>query len=159
MPPIATSYRHASIPDDNHDEDLPGRAQVGAPAARPGVGPWLPEPVSTPGARAGYPDSLPRICLSRCCWRSIDCRRSMAAFLLHDVDCSFSEAPAPDRSEAHAVGWRRARAHVRDAAASTSTVRDRSEPSNHQQLVSAFVKAARSGDLQTLMSLLADDGA
>ena len=52
----------------------------------------------------------------------------------------------------------RARAHVRDARPqSTSTVRDPSEPSNHQQLVSAFVEAARSGDLQTLMSLLADD--
>jgi RNA polymerase sigma-70 factor (ECF subfamily) len=48
---------------------------------------------------------------------------------------------------------------VRDARPqSTSTVRDRSAPSNHhQQLVSAFVKAARSGDLQILMGLLADD--
>jgi RNA polymerase sigma-70 factor, ECF subfamily len=39
----------------------------------------------------------------------------------------------------------------------TAPVRDHLEPSNHQQLVSAFVNAARSGDLQTLMGLLADD--
>jgi RNA polymerase sigma-70 factor (ECF subfamily) len=31
------------------------------------------------------------------------------------------------------------------------------ESSNHQQLVTAFVDAARSGDLQSLMSLLAND--
>ncbi|MGH7463101.1 MAG: sigma factor-like helix-turn-helix DNA-binding protein, partial [Longimicrobiales bacterium] len=84
-----------------------------------------------------------------------------AAFLLHDVfDCSFNEvASVLDRSEAACRQLAaRARTHVREARPQgTSTVRDRAEPSNHQQLVSAFVNAARSGDLQTLMGLLADD--
>jgi RNA polymerase sigma-70 factor (ECF subfamily) len=84
-----------------------------------------------------------------------------AAFLLHDVfDCSFSEvASALGRSEATCRQLAsRARTHVREARPQkTSSMRDRSTPSSHQQLVSAFVTAARSGDLETLRRLLAAD--
>lgn len=127
------------------------------------VGPWLPEPVLDTALLA--PDAQTQLAedLSIALLLALDRLSALerAAFLLHDVfDCSFSEvASALDRSEAACRQLAsRARAHVRDARPqSTSTVRDRSEPSNHQQLVSAFVKAARSGDLQTLMSLLAND--
>jgi RNA polymerase sigma-70 factor, ECF subfamily len=127
------------------------------------VGPWLPEPVLDTAALA--PDTQTELAedLSIALLLALD-RLSVlerAAFLLHDVfDCSFSEvASAIDRSEAACRQLAaRARTHVRDARPqSTSTVRDRSQPSNHQQLVSEFVSAARSGDLQTLMGLLADD--
>ena len=127
------------------------------------VGPWLPEPVVDTAALA--PDTQTELAedLSIALLLALDRLSALerAAFLLHDVfDCSFSEvASALDRSEAACRQLAaRARTHVREARPqATSTVRDRSEPSNHQQLVSAFVNAARSGDLQTLMSLLADD--
>jgi len=127
------------------------------------VGPWLPEPVLDTAALA--PDTQAELAedLSIALLLALDRLSALerAAFLLHDVfDCSFSEvAGALDRSEAACRQLAsRARMHVRDARPqSPSPVRDRSEPSNHQQLVSAFVSAARSGDLQTLMGLLADD--
>jgi len=127
------------------------------------VGPWLPEPVVDTAALA--PDTQTELAedLSIALLLALDRLSALerAAFLLHDVfDCSFSEvASALGRSEAACRQLAaRARAHVREARPqSTSAVRDRSEPSNHQQLVSAFVNAARSGDLQTLMGLLADD--
>ena len=127
------------------------------------VGPWLPEPVVDTAALA--PDTQTELAedLSIALLLALDRLSALerAAFLLHDVfDCSFSEvASALDRSEAACRQLAaRARTHVREARPqATSTVRDRSEPSNHQQLVSAFVNAARSGDLQTLMGLLADD--
>ena len=127
------------------------------------VGPWLPEPVVDTAALA--PDSQTELAedLSIALLLALDRLSALerAAFLLHDVfDCSFSEvASALGRSEAACRQLAaRARTHVREARPqATSTVRDRSEPSNHQQLVSAFVNAARSGDLQTLMGLLADD--
>jgi RNA polymerase sigma-70 factor (ECF subfamily) len=127
------------------------------------VGPWLPEPVLDTAALA--PDTQTELAedLSIALLLALDRLSPLerAAFLLHDVfDCSFSEvASALDRSEAACRQLAsRARTHVRKARPQgTATVRDRSEPSNHQQLVSAFVNAARSGDLQTLMGLLADD--
>jgi RNA polymerase sigma-70 factor (ECF subfamily) len=127
------------------------------------VGPWLPEPVLDTAALA--PDTQTELAedLSIALLLALDRLSALerAAFLLHDVfDCSFGEvASALDRSEAACRQLAsRARTHVREARPQrTSTVRDRSESSNHQQLVSAFVNAARSGDLQTLMGLLADD--
>ena len=127
------------------------------------VGPWLPEPVVDTEALA--PDAQTELAedLSIALLLALDRLSALerAAFLLHDVfDCSFGEvASALGRSEAACRQLAaRARAHVREARPQgVSIVRDRSEPSNHQQLVSAFVNAARSGDLQTLMSLLADD--
>ena len=127
------------------------------------VGPWLPEPVLDTDALA--PDTQTELAedLSIALLLALDRLSALerAAFLLHDVfDCSFGEVgSALGRSEAACRQLAsRARARVREARPQgTSTVRDRSEPSNHQQLVSAFVNAARSGDLQTLMGLLADD--
>ena len=127
------------------------------------VGPWLPEPVVDTAALA--PDTQTELAedLSIALLLTLDRLSALerAAFLLHDVfDCSFSEvASALDRSEAACRQLAsRARTHVREARPQgISTVRDTSEPSNHQQLVSAFVNAAKSGDLQTLMGLLADD--
>jgi RNA polymerase sigma-70 factor (ECF subfamily) len=127
------------------------------------VGPWLPEPVLDTAALA--PDTQAELAedLSIALLLALDRLSALerAAFLLHDVfDCSFSEvASALDRSEAACRQLAaRARTHVRDARPhSASTVRHRSEPSNHQQLVTAFVNAARSADVQTLMGLLADD--
>ena len=85
-----------------------------------------------------------------------------AAFLLHDVfDCPFSEiAGALDRSEAACRQLAaRARAHVREARPqSLPTTRHRAEASaGHARLVSAFVDAARSGDVNALRELLTDD--
>ena len=127
------------------------------------IGTWLPEPVVDTAALA--PDTQTELAedLSIALLLALDRLSALerAAFLLHDVfDCSFSEvASALDRSEAACRQLAaRARTHVREARPrATSTVRDRSEPSNHHQLVSAFVNAARSGDLQTLLGLLADD--
>jgi RNA polymerase sigma-70 factor (ECF subfamily) len=127
------------------------------------IGPWLPEPVLDTAALA--PDTQTELAedLSIALLLALDRLSALerAAFLLHDVfDCSFTEvASALDRSEAACRQLAsRARAHVREARPQgTSTVHDRQEPSNHQQLVSAFVNAARSGDLETLMGLLAAD--
>jgi len=127
------------------------------------VGPWLPEPVVDTAALA--PDAQTELAedLSIALLLALDRLSSLerAAFLLHDVfDCSFGEvATALDRSEASCRQLAsRARAHVRESRPqATATVRAGSAPSDHQQLVSAFVDAARSGDLQALMGLLADD--
>jgi RNA polymerase sigma-70 factor, ECF subfamily len=127
------------------------------------VGPWLPEPVLDTTALA--PDAQTELAedLSIALLLALDRLSPLerAAFLLHDVfDCSFSEvASALDRSAATCRQLAsRARTHVREARPQeTSSVRDRSTPSSHQQLVSAFVTAARSGDLETLRGLLAAD--
>jgi RNA polymerase sigma-70 factor, ECF subfamily len=127
------------------------------------VGPWLPEPVLDTDALA--PDAQTELAedLSIALLLALDRLSALerAAFLLHDVfDCPFSEvAGALDRSEAACRQLAsRARAHVREARPhGISTIRDGAVPSNHQQLVSAFVNAARSGDMQTLMALLAED--
>ena len=127
------------------------------------VGPWLPEPVLDTAALA--PDAQTELAedLSIALLLALDRLSALerAAFLLHDVfDCSFSEvASALDRSEAACRQLAaRARTRVREARPQgTSAVHERAEPSNHQQLVSAFVNAARSGDLQTLMGMLAND--
>jgi RNA polymerase sigma-70 factor (ECF subfamily) len=127
------------------------------------VGPWLPEPVLDTDALA--PDTQTELAedLSIALLLALDRLSALerAAFLLHDVfDCSFSEvASALDRSEAACRQLAsRARAHVREARPQgASAVSDRSLPANHKQLLSAFVDAARSGDVQSLMGLLADD--
>jgi RNA polymerase sigma-70 factor (ECF subfamily) len=127
------------------------------------VGPWLPEPVLDTAALA--PDVQTELAedLSIALLLALDRLSALerAAFLLHDVfDCSFGEvARALDRSEAACRQLAsRARTHVREARPlNASALRDRSEPTNHQQLVAAFINAARSGDLQALMGLLAAD--
>ena len=127
------------------------------------VGPWLPEPVLDTAALA--PDAQTELAedLSIALLLALDRLSPLerAAFLLHDVfDCSFGEvAGALGRSEAACRQLAsRARTHVREARPhGVSTVQSRSESSTHQQLVAAFVHAARSGDVQALMGMLADD--
>src|SRR5262249_38009839 len=86
-----------------------------------------------------------------------------AAFLLHDVfDFSFSEvATALERSEAACRQLAaRARAHVRAArprGATAPPARSGEIDAKHAQLISAFVAATRSGDVNALTQLLASD--
>jgi len=82
--------------------------------------------------------------------------------LLHDVfDFSFSEvATALERSEAACRQLAtRARAHVRDARPRGAAVAPHSGEidAKHEQLLSAFLAATRSGDLHALTGLLASD--
>jgi RNA polymerase sigma-70 factor, ECF subfamily len=129
------------------------------------VGPWLPEPVVD--TRALAPDAQTELAedLSIALLLALDRLSPLerAAFLLHDVfDCSFSEvASALDRSEAACRQLAaRARTHVRQARPRDESVaRDRAADATtrHEELVVAFVDAARSGDLDALMSMLAED--
>src|SRR5499426_4632773 len=113
------------------------------------VGPWLPEPVVDTASLA--PDAQTELAedLSMALLLALDRLSPLerAAFLLHDVfDCSFSEvAGALGRSEpACRQLASRARAHVRELRPQpASNVRDPSELTRHQELVSAFVDAAR----------------
>jgi len=129
------------------------------------VGPWLPEPVVDTEALA--PDAQTELAedLSIALLLALDRLSPLerAAFLLHDVfDCSFSEvAQALDRSEAACRQLAaRARTHVREARPRDESVaRDRGDEAmtKHGELVSAFVDASRSGDVDALMSMLAED--
>ena len=129
------------------------------------VGPWLPEPVVDPRALA--PDAQTELAedLSIALLLALDRLSPLerAAFLLHDVfDCSFSEvASALGRSEAACRQLAtRARTHVREARPRDESVaRDRGDDATtkHEELVVAFVDASRSGDLDALMSMLAED--
>jgi RNA polymerase sigma-70 factor (ECF subfamily) len=129
------------------------------------VGPWLPEPVVDTAALA--PDSGTELAedLSIALLLILDQLSPLerAAFLLHDVfDFSFSEvATALERSE---VACRqlaaRARAHLRAARPRGATARPAHSgqiDAKHAQLMSAFLAATRSGDLNALTQLLASD--
>lgn len=129
------------------------------------VGPWLPEPVVDTAALT--PDTHTELAedLSIALLLTLDRLSALerAAFLLHDVfDFSFSEvATALQRNEAACRQLAaRARAHVREVrprGATTLPVRSSEVDSKHAQLMSAFLAAARSGDLNALMQLLASD--
>jgi RNA polymerase sigma-70 factor (ECF subfamily) len=128
------------------------------------VGPWLPEPVLDTGALA--PDSRTELAedLSFALLLTLDRLSPLerAAFLLHDVfDFSFSEvASALERSEAACRQLAtRARAHVRAARPRGATAPPRSGETDakHAQLMSAFVAATQSGDLNAITQLLASD--
>jgi RNA polymerase sigma-70 factor (ECF subfamily) len=86
-----------------------------------------------------------------------------AAFLLHDVfDFSFNEvASALERNEAACRQLAaRARAHVREArprGATAPVTRSGEIDAKHAQLMSAFLAATGSGDLNALTQLLASD--
>jgi RNA polymerase sigma-70 factor (ECF subfamily) len=129
------------------------------------VGPWLPEPVLDTEALA--PDSRTELAedLSIALLLTLDRLSPLerAAFLLHDVfDFSFSEvATALERSEAACRQLAaRARTHVRAArprGATAPVARPDQIDARHAELMSAFVDATRSGDLQALTQLLAGD--
>lgn len=129
------------------------------------VGPWLPEPVVDTGALA--PDSQTELAedLSVALLLALDRLSPLerAAFLLHDVfDFSFSDvATALDRSESACRQLAsRARSHVRDArprGVTTPVAKPGAIDAKHARLMAAFVEATRSGDLNAIMRLLADD--
>jgi RNA polymerase sigma-70 factor (ECF subfamily) len=128
------------------------------------VGPWLPEPVLDTAALA--PDSHTELAedLSIALLLTLDRLSPLerAAFLLHDVfDFSFSEvARALERSDAACRQLAsRARAHVRAARARGATTPSRpgEVDAKHAELISAFVAATQSGDLNALTQLLASD--
>ena len=129
------------------------------------VGPWLPEPIVDCAALA--PDSRTELAedLSIALLLTLDRLSPLerAAFLLHDVfDFTFSEvAAALERS---AAGCRqlaaRARAHVRAArprGATAPPARSAEIDSQHARLMSVFLAAVQSGDLDALTQLLATD--
>jgi RNA polymerase sigma-70 factor (ECF subfamily) len=129
------------------------------------VGPWLPEPVLDTSTLA--PDTSTELAedLSIALLLTLDRLSPLerAAFLLHDVfDFSFSEvAAALQRSEAACRQLAaRARAHVRTVrprgASAPVDASGQIDP-KHAELMSAFVTATRSGDLNTLIHLLASD--
>ena len=129
------------------------------------VGPWLPEPVVDTAALA--PDSRMELAedLSIALLLTLDRLSPLerAAFLLHDVfDFSFNEvAPALERSEAACRQLAaRARAHVRASrprGATVPTAAFGEIDAKHTQLLSAFMAATQSGDLNALTQLLASD--
>jgi RNA polymerase sigma-70 factor (ECF subfamily) len=129
------------------------------------VGPWLPEPVVDAAALA--PDSRTELAedLSIALLLILDNLSPLerAAFLLHEVfDFSFSEvATALERSEAACRQLAaRARAHVRAGrprGATPPPERSGGINAKHAQLLSAFMAATQSGDLNALTQLLASD--
>ena len=138
------------------------------------VGPWLPEPVLDTAALA--PDSQTELAedLSIALLLTLDRLSPLerAAFLLHDVfDFSFAEVAATlERSEAACRQLAsRARGHVRAirprGASSPVSPGPRSGEggrtgevdAKHAQLLSAFMAATLSGDLDALTRMLASD--
>ena len=127
------------------------------------VGPWLPEPIVDTAALA--PDSRTELAedLSYALLLTLDRLSPLerAAFLLHDVfDFSFNEvAAALDRNAAACRQLAaRARAHVREARP-RGTVPPRSQgvDPKHAQLMSAFLAAIGTGDVDGVIRLLASD--
>jgi RNA polymerase sigma-70 factor (ECF subfamily) len=129
------------------------------------AGPWLPEPVVDTAALA--PDSRTELAedLSIALLLTLDRLSPLerAAFLLHDVfDFSFTEVAASlERSEpACRQLAARARARVREVRPRGTTPppeRSGEIDAKHTQLMSAFVTATGSGDLDALKQLLAGD--
>jgi RNA polymerase sigma-70 factor (ECF subfamily) len=128
------------------------------------VGPWLPEPVVDTAALA--PDTGTELAEDLSIALLLTLERlsplERAAFLLHDAfDFSFGEvATALERSEAACRQLAaRARAHVRAARprGAAAPAPPGEIDARHAQLMSAFVAATRSGDLDALKRLLASD--
>jgi RNA polymerase sigma-70 factor, ECF subfamily len=129
------------------------------------VGPWLPEPVFDTEALAA--DSRTELAedLSIALLLILDHLSPLerAAFLLHDVfEFSFSEvAAALERSEAACRKLAsRARTQVRTLRPRGATVpapHASKLKAKHAQLMSAFVSATQSGDLNALTQVLAND--
>jgi RNA polymerase sigma-70 factor, ECF subfamily len=128
------------------------------------VGPWLPDPVIDTASLA--PDAQTELAedLSIALLLALDRLSPLerAAFLLHDVfDYSFAQVSATlGRSEAACRQLAaRARARVRESRPATASVHGPSSAADdkHARLVTAFMTAARSGDVAGLTRLLASD--
>ena len=128
------------------------------------VGPWLPDPVTDTASLA--PDAQTELAedLSVALLLALDRLSPLerAAFLLHDVfDYSFEQvAQTLDRNEAACRQLAsRARTRVREArpaAIQTHGAASGVDP-KHTALVSAFLSAARTGDIAALTRMLASD--
>src|SRR5688572_8328876 len=129
------------------------------------VGPWLPDPVTDTASLA--PDAQTELAedLSVALLLALDRLSPLerAAFLLHDVfDYSFSQvAAALDRNEAACRQLAsRARTRVREAQPQGVTPpRQATSAINpkHAELLSAFISATRTGDIEGLTRMLASD--
>jgi len=129
------------------------------------VGPWLPDPVTDTAALA--PDAQTELAedLSVALLLALERLSPLerAAFLLHDVfDYSFAQvADALGRNEAACRQLAaRARTHVREvrpAGAILPRAASSAVDSKHAALVAAFISASRSGDVDALMRMLAND--
>jgi RNA polymerase sigma-70 factor (ECF subfamily) len=129
------------------------------------VGPWLPDPITDTASLA--PDAQTELAedLSVALLLALDRLSPLerAAFLLHDVfDYSFSQvATALDRNEAACRQLAsRARTRVREGRPKgVASARGASTPIDpkHAELLSAFITASRSGDIESLTRLLASD--
>ena len=126
------------------------------------VGPWLPDPVTNTSALA--PDAQTELAedLSVALLLALERLSPLerAAFLLHDVfDYSFSQvADALGRNEAACRQLAtRARAHVRESRPQAPRSASSAVEPKHAELLSAFITAARSGDVAALSRLLASD--
>jgi RNA polymerase sigma-70 factor (ECF subfamily) len=129
------------------------------------VGPWLPDPVTDTASLA--PDAQTELAedLSVALLLALDRLSPLerAAFLLHDVfDYSFTQvAAALGRNEAACRQLAsRARTRVRESRPA-GAIPARSAPMSidpkHAELVSAFITAARSGDIESLTRMLTSD--
>jgi RNA polymerase sigma-70 factor (ECF subfamily) len=129
------------------------------------VGPWLPDPITDSASLA--PDAQTELAedLSVALMLALDRLSPLerAAFLLHDVfDCSFEQvARTLGRNEAACRQLAsRARTHVREARPAAAIqphgASGEVDP-KHAALVSAFVNAARTGDIAALTRMLASD--
>ena len=129
------------------------------------VGPWLPDPITDTASLA--PDAQTELAedLSVALLLALDRLSPLerAAFLLHDVfDYSFSQvAGALGRTEAACRQLAsRARTRVREARPQGLTPprgpSSEIDP-NHAELLSAFIRATQSGDIETLTRMLATD--
>ena len=129
------------------------------------VGPWLPDPVTDTASLA--PDAQTELGedLSVALLLALDRLSPLerAAFLLHDVfDYSFSQvAAALDRNEAACRQLAsRARTRVRESRPRGVTQPrgpSQSIDPKHAELLTAFISASRSGDIEGLTRLLASD--
>jgi RNA polymerase sigma-70 factor (ECF subfamily) len=128
------------------------------------VGPWLPDPVTDTSSLA--PDAQTELAedLSVALLLALDRLSPLerAAFLLHDVfDYPFAQvAQALERSEdACRQLASRARARVREArpAGARSPRAPHGIAPKHEELLTAFIHASRSGDVAELTRLLAAD--
>ena len=129
------------------------------------VGPWLPDPITDTAALA--PDAQTELAedLSIALLLALERLSPLerAAFLLHDVfDYSFAQvADALDRNEAACRQLAaRARTHVREMRP-VGAIPHRKAPHafdpTHAALLSAFITASRSGDIDGLKHLLASE--
>jgi RNA polymerase sigma-70 factor (ECF subfamily) len=126
------------------------------------VGPWLPDPIIDTGSLA--PDVQTELAedLSMALLLSLDrlSPSERAAFLLHDVfDYSFAQvAVALGKNETACRQLAvRARSQVRGNRPTPAPNRTSALDPKHSELLSAFVAATRTGDLNGLARMLADD--